>query len=79
MRTVVLAAALLSLTAGAALASPPTAEQKARFLKACEKYGATEVCTCKAEQAGGQLVTRDAPLIKRASERGFGHLLAALP
>jgi hypothetical protein len=31
-----------------------------------------------AEQAGGQLVTRDAPLIKRAAERGFGHLLTAL-
>lgn len=30
-----------------------------------------------AEQVAGQLVTRDAPLIKRATDRGFGHLLAA--
>lgn len=51
MKIFVLAAALLSLSAGAVLAAPPTAEQKARFLKACEKYGSAEVCTCKATQA----------------------------
>lgn len=59
MKKIVLAVAMLSLTMGgahaasmaAAKGAPPTAEQKARFLKACEKYGATEVCTCKAEQA----------------------------
>ena len=51
MKIFVLAAAMIALTAGAALAAPPTAEQKARFLKACEKYGTTAVCTCKAEQA----------------------------
>jgi predicted nucleic acid-binding protein len=28
-----------------------------------------------AEQTGGQLATRDAPFVKRAIERGFGHLL----
>lgn len=28
-----------------------------------------------AEQAEGKLATRDSPLIKRATERGFGHLL----
>ncbi len=32
-----------------------------------------------AEQAAGQLVTRDVPLTRRAGERGFGHLLVALP
>ena len=51
MKIFVLVAAMIALTAGAALAAPPTAEQKARFLKACEKYGSTTVCTCKAEQA----------------------------
>jgi hypothetical protein len=51
MKIFVLAAALVSLTAGAALAAPPSAEQKSRFLKACERYGANEICTCKAEQA----------------------------
>ncbi|HVX71973.1 MAG TPA: type II toxin-antitoxin system VapC family toxin [Devosia sp.] len=28
-----------------------------------------------AEQVAGHLATRDAPFVKRASERGFGHLL----
>ncbi|HEY4167581.1 MAG TPA: hypothetical protein VGM96_12430, partial [Reyranella sp.] len=59
MKIFVLAAAVLSLTIGGAYAAtapaskgtPPTTEQKARFLKACEKYGTTTVCTCKAEQA----------------------------
>lgn len=31
-----------------------------------------------AEYAGGQLVTRDAPFFRRATERGFGHLLEPL-
>jgi hypothetical protein len=30
-----------------------------------------------AERVGGQLATRDLPFIKRATERGFGHLLVA--
>jgi hypothetical protein len=59
MKIFVLAAAMIALTMGGAYAAtastakgaPPTAEQKARFLKACEKYGTTTVCTCKAEQA----------------------------
>ena len=51
MKIFVLAAALICLSAQAVMAAPPTAEQKARFLKACEKYGSTTVCTCKAEQA----------------------------
>lgn len=32
-----------------------------------------------AEQAGGQLATRDERLIKRVSERGLGHFLEQLP
>jgi predicted nucleic acid-binding protein len=32
-----------------------------------------------AEQVNGQLVTRDAPFVKRVTERGFGHLLEPFP
>ncbi len=31
-----------------------------------------------AEQADGRLATRDAPLVKRATDRGFGHFLEAV-
>jgi predicted nucleic acid-binding protein len=32
-----------------------------------------------AEQVKGQLATRDAPFIKRVTERGLGHLLESVP
>ena len=52
MKSFVLAAALLTLTVGGALAAPPTAEQKAQFMKLCLKNsgGNQTLCTCKDAQ-----------------------------
>ena len=48
----VLAATLLAMVAGTALASAPTAAQKAEFHAICLRVsGNEELCTCKAEAA----------------------------
>ncbi len=58
MKKLLLVLAALSLTTGGAFAAtakatPPTAAQKAEFLRLCLKNsdGNTTLCTCKAEQA----------------------------
>jgi len=55
MKTIglLVAAAAVMLGTGAALAAPPTATQKAQFVKECLRNsgGNTTLCDCKAEQA----------------------------
>ena len=60
MKIFVLAAALMTLTVGGAMAAPPTAAQKAQFLKECLKNsdGNQTLCTCKQAQLD-KLIDRD--------------------
>jgi hypothetical protein len=51
MKRIIAALFALGALMAAAIAAPPTAEQKAKFYKVCAQRGAADLCTCKAEAA----------------------------
>ncbi|MBK8084363.1 MAG: hypothetical protein IPK28_11460 [Devosia sp.] len=69
MKTTALTLATLALCTGAALAAPPSAEQKADFYKTCMERGSEQLCSCKAD-AAMTLIDSDFMAIVIASMRG---------